>query len=228
LFSISIQLKVFPAIFVVMFVDNWREWKGIIKRFVALGIANFALLFLLGYPYFSVFFKQLLASGDTTELTYNHSIYAFATNLSAPGWLESFLYIYFFVCFFVVLGKSYLQNEKGINANLLMTCLIGGLMLPAISHDYNLPLLATPFVLVVSAQNVRDALWAKVASIVLITAASFAYSATLFPPNARPAALENSFPFLFVMLTAVVVLGFMQKPINHEGSQRYTKENKRV
>ncbi len=139
------------------------------------------------------------------------------TLTSAPGWLERFLYLYFFVCFFIILGKSYFQNEKGINANLLMACLIGGLMLPAISHDYNLPLLAAPFVLVMSAQDVRDALWAKILSIVLITSASFAYSATLFPSNARPAVLENSFPFLFVILTAVVLLGFLQKPIKHEG-----------
>ena len=84
-------------------------------------------------------------------------------------------------------------------------------MIPAISHDYNLPLLATPFVLVMSAQDVRDAPWAKILSILLITAAAFAYSATLFPSNARPVYLENSFPFLFVILTAVVLLGFMQK-----------------
>jgi len=218
LFSIAIQLKLFPAIFVVMFVDDWRDWKGIIRRFAALGIANFALLFLLGYSYFSLFFSLLVDNGSTSELTYNHSIYAFVTNLaSAPSWLESFLYLYFFVCFFIVLGQAYFQNEKGINANLLMTCLIGGLMLPAISHDYNLPLLAAPFVLVMSAQDIRDALWAKVLSIVLFTSASFAYSATLFPSNARPAALENSFPFLFLILTVVVVLGFMQKTFKHEG-----------
>ena len=84
-------------------------------------------------------------------------------------------------------------------------------MLPAISHDYNLPLLAAPFVLVMSAQDVREALWTKILSIVLITSASFTYSATLFPSNARPVVLENSFLFLFVLLTAVVLLGFLQK-----------------
>ena len=87
-------------------------------------------------------------------------------------------------------------------------------MIPAISHDYNLPMLAAPFMLVMAAQQVRDTVWVKILSIVLIMAASFAYSATLFPSNARPVALENSFPFLFVMLTAVVLLGFMQKSIN--------------
>jgi hypothetical protein len=211
LFSIAIQLKLFPAIFVVMLVDDWRDWKGIIKRFAALGVANIALLFLLGYSYFSLFFTHLVDSGATDELANNHSIYAFVANLaSAPNWLEGFLYLYFFVCFFIILGKAYWQNEKGLNANLLMTCLIGGLMIPAISHDYNLPLLAAPFVLVMSVQDVRDALWAKALSIVLITSASFAYSATLFPSNARPAALENSFPFLLVILTVVILLAFLQ------------------
>lgn len=219
LFSIAIQLKLFPAIFVVMFVDDWRDWQGIIKRFAVLGIANIALLFLLGYSYFALFFSHIIESGATDELMYNHSIYAFVANLtSAPGWLELFLYLYFFVCFFIILGKSYFQNEKGINASLLMACLIGGLMLPAISHDYNLPLLAAPFVLVMSAQDVREAWWAKILSIVLITSASFAYSATLFPSNARPVLLANSFPFLFVILTVVVALGFLQKHINHKGN----------
>lgn len=217
LFSVSIQLKVFPAIFVVMFVDDWRDWKGIIKRFAALGLANFALLFLLGYSYFALFFTQLVQSGATTELAYNHSIYAFVAGLSAPRWIGGLLYAYFFICFLLVLGKACLQNEKGINVNLLMTCLIGGLMIPAISHDYNLPLLATPFVLVISAQNVRDVIWVKLLSILLITGAAFAYSATLFPSNARPVYLENSFPFLLVILTTVVLLSFIQKPFNHKG-----------
>ncbi|MCE9645867.1 MAG: DUF2029 domain-containing protein [Chloroflexi bacterium] len=220
LFSISIQLKVFPAIFVVMFVDDWRDWKGILKRFIALGLANFALLFLLGYSYFAVFLSHLIDSGAANELPYNHSIYAFVTSLSLPGWLEGFLYAYFFLCFIVILVRAYVRNEKGIDAALWMACLIGGLMLPAISHDYNLPLLAVPFILVMSAWNVRDVRdvpWMKVVSMLLITAASFAYSATLFPSTARPAWLENSFLFLFVLLTAVVVLGFVQQPINHEG-----------
>jgi Glycosyltransferase family 87 len=211
LFSIAIQLKVFPAIFVVMFVDEWQDWQAVLKRFAALGLVNFALLFMLGYPYFAVFFTHLVDSGAVVELAYNHSIYAFVTGLSAPGWVGSVLYLYFFVCFFLVLRRAYLQNKKGIHPDLLMTCLIGGLMIPAISHDYNLSLLAAPFVLVMSAQNLQDGTWVKIASIVLISTASFAYSATLFPSIARPAALENSFPFLFLILTTIVLLGLMQK-----------------
>jgi hypothetical protein len=219
LFSISIQLKIFPAIFVVMFVDDWRDWKAIIKRFAALGAANFALLFLLGYSYFALFFDHLLNSGASNELAYNHSIYAFVRTLpvSAPGWLEVALYAYFFICFVIVLGRAYMQNEKGINANLWMVCLVGGMLLPAISHDYKLPLLTVPFMLLMSAQQVRNVGWIKAVSILLITAASFAYSGTLFPSTARHGLFENSLPFLLVILTAIILLGFMQNPINHEG-----------
>jgi FtsH-binding integral membrane protein len=92
-------------------------------------------------------------------------------------------------------------------------------MLPSISHDYNLPLLATPFALLLSAQNIRDGRWMKILSIGLIAAASFAYAVTLFPSNARPPALENSFPSLFILLTVVTVLSFMQKHFNREGNK---------
>lgn len=221
LFCVSIQLKVFPAIFIVMFVDDWRDWKSNLKRLAALGFANFLLLFLLGLSYLNTFLNHLIANTNTSELAYNHSIFAFTASLPASSWVGAaavlsppLLYAYFLLCFIVVLVRAYVQNTPGIHANLLMVCLIGGLTLPAISHDYNLPLLATPFVLVMSAQYVRDALWAKIVSIVLITSASFAYSATLFPSNARPAVLENSFPALFILLTAVTMLSFMQKKEN--------------
>jgi hypothetical protein len=234
LFCLSVQLKVFPAIFAFLFVDNWRDWKVNLKRFAALGAANFLLLFLLGYSYFNLFIQRVINDSATQELEYNFSIYAFVTNLSNSGYglfsgnslkwiadnsgaIQSFLYIYFFVCLSIALVKAYRQNTGGFDASLFLVCLLGGMMIPAISHNYKLVMMSAPFALAMSVQNVRDALWANVLSIVLVTTASFAYSATLFPPNARPAALENSFPFLFVMLTAVVLLGFMQKPSHHEG-----------
>jgi hypothetical protein len=72
-------------------------------------------------------------------------------------------------------------------------------------------MLTAPFVLFMSAYEARDSLWAKVLSIMLITAAAFAYSATLFPSTARHGILENSLPFLFVILISVTLLTFMQK-----------------
>jgi hypothetical protein len=228
LFCISVQLKVFPAIFVLMFVDDWRDWKTSLKRFAALGLANFLLLFLLGFSYFSAFVRHLINDAATHEIEYNHSIYAFVAKLSATGYglfggdslrwinansgmIEAFLYLYFAVSLLIVLWRAYSQNARGVNASLLMACLLGGMMLPAISHDYKLPLLGAPFVLAMSDFQIREAGWRRIVSILLVIIASFVYSATFAPFNARPVYLESAFPLLFILLTAVTALSALRR-----------------
>ncbi len=232
LFCISVQFKIFPAIFIFLFVDDWRDWKANLKRFAALGLANFLLLFLLGFSYLQLFIARLFTSRYNLEALYNHSIKVFVINLAASGYglpegalldwirahaalIQTSLYAYVLICFLAILIGSCLRNQRGVNFSLLMVCLIMGITLPSISHDYNLPLLAAPFALLMSAQRLRDNRWVKAVSIALIGAASFAYAVTLFPSNARPAFLENSFPALFVLLTAVTLLSFMQKDNSH-------------
>lgn len=228
LFCISVQLKIFPAIFILLFVDDWRDWKANLKRFAALGLANFLLLFVLGLPYIQFFIARMVGSVYKLETDHNHSISIYVFNLVDTGYglskgalldwiqahaalIQTSLYIYVLICFLAILIGSYLRNQRGVNFSLLMVCLLIGITFPSISHDYNLPMLATPFVLLMSAQCLRDNRWVKAVSIALIGAASFAYSVTLFPSNARPAFLENSFPALFILLTAVTLLSFMQK-----------------
>lgn len=228
LFCISIQLKVFPAIFILMFVDDWRDWKTNLKRFAALGLANFLLLFLLGFSYFDSFIQHLINEAATHEIEYNHSIYAFVANLSASGYglfdghalqwiknnsglIEIALYLYFLTCLLIVLWNAYWQNVRGVNANLLMICLLGGMMIPAISHDYKLPLLGAPFVLIMSDLQRREGGRGRIFSMPLVIIASCAYSATLVPFNARPVYLENAFPLLLIILTVVTVLDVMKK-----------------
>ena len=234
LFCISIQLKIFPAIFIFLFVDDWRDWKANLKRFAALGLANSLLLFLLGFSYLQLFIVRLFTSRYNLEALYNHSIKVFVINLAASGYglpegallewirahvalIQAALVIYVLICFLAILIGSYVRNVREVNYSLLMVCLLAGLMLPSISHDYNLPLLVAPFALLLSAQNVREGRWMKSLAIGLILAASFAYAVTLFPSTVRPASLENSFPALFILLTAVTALSFLQKPHNHEG-----------
>ncbi|MCX6068620.1 MAG: glycosyltransferase family 87 protein [Chloroflexi bacterium] len=59
LFSIAIQFKVFPILFIICFVDDWRSWNTNIKRFIGLGVFNFALLFVLGYRNFFMFLENI-------------------------------------------------------------------------------------------------------------------------------------------------------------------------
>ena len=173
----------------------------------------------------------MFGSANTFEVRFNHSVNIYVANLAASGyglpegalldWIRSHvamiqiaLFAYVLICVLVVLIRSYVLNVRGVNYSLMMVCLLAGLMLPSISHDYNLPLLAAPFALLLSAQNVREERWVRWTVVALITAASFAYAVTLFPSTVRPAPLENSFPLLFVILTAVTLLGFMQKNAN--------------
>jgi hypothetical protein len=228
LFCISIQLKIFPAIFVFLFVDDWRDWKTNLKRFAALGLANFLLLFVLGLPYIQFFMARMVGVVNKLETDHNHSISIYIFNLVDTGYglsngafldwiranaalIQNSLYAYVLLCFLAILVSSYIRNVKGVNYTLLLVSLIIGLVLPSISHDYNLPLLATPFALLLSTHRLHDNYWVKSVSIALITAASFAYAVTLFPSNARPVFLENSFPAIFILLTAVTLLNFMQK-----------------
>jgi hypothetical protein len=220
LFTIAVQLKVTPAIFVFMFVDDWRDLNAVIKRFTVLGLVNFLLLFLLGLPYFRLFLANTLGSTNTIEVEYNHSIEVYVRNLSAGlyglpqgavnvGLLQASLYLYYLACFCIALIVSWRRNVPGIDFSLLMVLLLGALMLPSISHDYNLPMLAAPFALYLSGFRLPKNGLAQGLVFLLITAASFAYFVTLFPGNARPLWLENSFPSLFILLTAVTALLFM-------------------
>ncbi len=48
LFSLSVQLKLYPLVFIVLFVHDWGDWKRNLARFSYLGLANFGLFFVLG------------------------------------------------------------------------------------------------------------------------------------------------------------------------------------
>jgi hypothetical protein len=235
LFCISVQLKVFPALFVVLFIDDWRDWKTNLKRFAGLGLANFLLLFLLGVSYFRLFVQQLVATGNLNEPAYNHSIKMYVANLAASGYglaegntllgwirdhvllLESVFTLYILICLVLILYRSHARNAKGIDFTLLIGLVLTWLTLPPINHDYNLTLLAAPFMLWLSVQRTDGGYLIGIFSMLLIVAASFAYSVTLFPSNARPLPLENAFPSLLILLTAVTLRSFLQSAPEPQG-----------
>ncbi len=227
IFSLSIQFKIYPAIFVVLFVENWRDWKINLIRFMKLGFLNIVFLFFLGYSYFTQFIAHLTSSIDTTETWIgNHSIRAFVANLVNSGFglfpqttldwmkahssdLEASLVLYFIICFIFVITRAYLDNKPGVNTNLLLVCTIGALVIPSINHDYTLALLAAPFAMAISSLSAAGKDWQKLLAIFLITVSSLAYTITLFPFKYKPEYLANSLPMLIVILTAITLLDFI-------------------
>lgn len=235
LLTISIQLKVYPAIFIFMFVDDWTDWKGIFKRFAALGSLNIALLFVLGYQVFFDFFRAIKGQALYPYIVMNNlSIRAFTDllfrkngfrayfldmgmdieqlhSLARYGWvLQVALLGFVAICLFLVISKMYKQKRVGLNPYLLLVCTIAALMIPPVSHDYKLSLLAGPMAIVLQGDVIsRKSLGVRFVSILLILIGSLAYSITLFSYTNKPYFLRNNLPMLVVLLAVVVVMAML-------------------
>ncbi len=169
LFSIAVQLKVFPAIFILMLIKDWRDWKGNIKRFVGLGLFNVALLFILGPRVFFDFTRAISQQVVTPSWNWNgnHSIQAFVFNLMKDGYrlvppealanlqqyssvLTTTFLVIFALCLLLLLVLSYRHKENGLNPYLFLVCTLGALIIPT-SNDYTLSFLTAPVALLFAA-----------------------------------------------------------------------------
>jgi hypothetical protein len=228
LFSLSIQLKLYPAIFIVMFIDDWRDWKNILLRFAGLGLLNLVLFFVMGYQTFLDFVRSVTAQVVSPSWigVWNHSISSFVSMLKQDGFgligletlrvlrrneglLEGSLILVFAILFLSALIISYLRRKTGLDPYLLLTCTIGALILP-ISYDYKLSLLVVPVSLVLCVQSEMSSTGYRWISILLILAISAVYFVILAPYNYRPYFLHNSFPLLFLLLILVTILNFVR------------------
>lgn len=230
LFTISIQLKVFPAIFIVMFVSDWHDWKQNIKRFVGLGAVNFALLFILGPSVFVDFLRAIKAQSVNPSIwNGNHSIRSFVTSVSNTasehgwtwvndhsGWVQFALLVIIAVCIFLIMIQAHRQKQNGVNSHLLLVCTIGALLIPPVSHDYKLSILAAPVAILFSDMSsfsegvIRSR--RHIIIMILVFTLSAAYSTTLFSYTNKPLMLANNLPALFTMLLATTCLSIMSGP----------------
>ncbi len=223
LFSVAVQLKVFPAIFILMFVKDWRDWKGNIKRFVGIGLFNVALLFILGPSAFFDFTRAISQQVVTPSWNWNgnHSIQAFVFNLMKDGYglvspdaleglrqyssiLTTTFLVIFALCLLLLLVLSYRRNENGLNPYLFLVCTLGALIIPT-SNDYTLSFLTAPVALLFAA-IAMEKFKARYFASLLILLAAFSFGSTLFPFKYKPYFLNNNFPALFLLLLSIVFL----------------------
>ncbi len=222
LFTISVQLKVFPFIFIVMLISDWRDWKNNIKRFFALAAVNFALLFVLGINVFVDFIYAIKTQIVNPEIGgRNHSIRSFVTMMSNKAsehgwtWINDYTELAQFtllaiiaICILIIMLQAYRQKQNGINSHLLLACTIGALLIPSVSHDYKLSILAAPVALLFSCSSIvfSERSYAhrqRIIFIVFILLFSIAYSSTLFSNAYKPSTFENNLPALVVMLLLI-------------------------
>jgi hypothetical protein len=229
LFTISIQLKVFPAIFIVMFITNWHDWKNNIKRFVGLGIVNFALFFILGPSVFVDFLRAIKAQSVNPSIwNGNHSIRSFVTSISNTasqngwtwinhysGWVQLAFLAMIAICLFLIMRKAYQQNQTGVNSFLLLACTIGALLIPPVSHDYKLSILAAPVAILlsdISSNHETDGISRhRFFPMMMIFIFSAAYSTTLFSYTNKPPLLASNFPALMFMLLITTCLSVIDR-----------------
>lgn len=229
LISVSIQIKLYPIVYVLLLVKDWRDWKGNILRFVGLGLFNFSLLFILGYQVFADFLAALPnLTGAFWIRPYNHSLVSFVNEFATTGFgvfqdnamgfvstnstlIKSLLTIFYFICVLIVVVRAYKNNDNGLNLDLLLICTIGALILPSVSIDYKLPLIAPSMALALSypvGNNIG--VYRKIAVSIILIVMAAAYSFTLFSFVHRPALVANSFPLFMVILVSITLLNVLE------------------
>lgn len=229
LFSLSIQLKIYPAIFILLFVTDWGAWKNNLKRLAGLGAINFALLFVLGPKIFADFLRAVWGQADAPYIWQgNHSIRSFIKLFQTTefqqlhiggfslvseysGWIQLILLAFVVACILLLVYQAHKQKAKGLNPQIFLACTLGALLLPSVSHDYKLSILAAPVVIFLESlqygeegkRNVRLLL------LLLVFVFSLAYSAMLFFYTNKPIVLCNNCPVLLVMLLLTVLFSLL-------------------
>jgi Glycosyltransferase family 87 len=222
-FTISVQLKLFPAIFVFALIEDWSGWKDNLKRFVGLGIVNIAALFIFGLdPIWHTLGAYVNLHGDTFGPPNNISISSFAAYFLSSGlmphqsfflWLEAndwvlqFLVSAFFVlCFVIILRQAYKRNGNGFDPWVFMACVVGALIIPSISFDYKLSILPASVALSIPAILERQDGRNRSLVSLLVFVLSMVYSSTLYSYRVKPEIIRNDLPALLVILAIYTIL----------------------
>ena len=229
LFSFSVHLKIVPIFFLPMFIKDWRDWKGNIKRMIGLGLLNAALLFVLGYRNLLNFIDAILSRVETPTFLWNgnHSLANFVFNFVMDGYglfsektvlllqqnaklFERLLLLIIALCVLSIVFYIYRRGQSGFNPYILLVCTLCALVIP-VSVDYTLPMLVAPMAIFLSSEpRLNGSSGNRVISILLVLIISISYASLLYPFKYKPYFLNNSFPALFLILVAVTLYFFMQ------------------
>jgi hypothetical protein len=238
LLTLAIQLKVYPAILIVAFISDWRNWKKEGARILAILILNAACLLALGPRVFSDFIDATKAQMWQPYIWRgNHSALSFASQLlpSCASPLALAILALLAACIGGGIWRAHSSASSGLDPYLLLACTVGALIIPSVSHDYTLPLLVAPVAIFLGALQIpKNGRTRAIVGIGVLFIMSLAYSSTLFSyPNkgslplvhARipPILTENSLPALLLVLlaaTGLLALGFVpsrEAVINGDG-----------
>ena len=225
LFILSVQVKIFPGVFLFCFTTDWRAWKANLLRWGGLLLANFAALFVLGPKVFMDFINALTSQVGRPSYwgPNNHSIDSFVRVVvdsfkNQPALaaqlkpeiplLELPLMAFYLACLGAVLWIAYKKRLSAINPYLLLTLTIASMVLPSTSHDYKFSIFIAPMVVLLNGLELRRSgrLRLDIAAIVLLLVLTSLYAITLFPHNDLPLLLTNNLPALLIIALCTALL----------------------
>jgi hypothetical protein len=230
LFSLAVQLKLYPAIFVFLLVQDWDDWRANLRRFLGLGAFNLALFFILGYRIFVDFVAALWKQIHNPNIWMgNHSIRSFVQMFfvsdEGPQWLKGswlqsniialeivLIVIVVMLMVLVVLGASQ-RKWRGLDPYAFLALTLGALLIPSVSHDYTLSILVPPVALFLHAPPFVQRLTVRRRYVFLLLALLFSltYFSTLFSYTIKPLLLQNNLPALLVMLILTTAFSWMDE-----------------
>ncbi len=233
LLLLSIQLKLYPLMLLPLFVDNWRAWKTQLVRIGALAAASLACTLALGPRVFLDFVHAVSANVKDPQVWIgNHSIASFARQAlpSEPQVVVILITGMYGACLGYSLVRSIRASHGGVDPLLLLVCTAGALLLPAISHDYTLPLLAGPMAVFVDrAETSGGEPWRRITRGALLSLMVFAYCSIQFPyvnrgsvpwldPYVPSLLTQNALPYILVLTVSGTLLTALAS--NHPPSAR--------
>ncbi len=228
LFTLSVQLKIFPVIFVLMYLRKRNYLRTDLLGIAGLLLVNVALCFVLGPKIFGEFVAAVQKQSLSPYVWIgNHSITSFVSLTSTKalnrlGWnnlswihgyatlIETVLLVLVLSCIAFVFYQSLKAEAAGPNPYLLIALTLGAMLIPPVSHDYKLSILTGPVAFLLSAVriNMRTHDRCKVALYLLLFVFSFAYASTLFSFSNKPLLFANNFAGLLIMLLAITGMSY--------------------
>jgi ABC-type multidrug transport system permease subunit len=210
-----------------MFIKDWSDWKGNLKRLVGIALFNLALLFVLGYQTFINFLTFIRTVGNNPYVNVtNLSIQSFTLlttrdaierlQLDRWAWISQYSWLlqvtlisFVLLPLLLICYRAYKLRKRGLNTYLLLACTIGALLIPTISHDYKLSILPVSMVIALCGIAPRTTSRVRFFSALLVYGISLAYATTLFSFANKPLLLMNNLPALMVILWSFTMLDYL-------------------
>jgi hypothetical protein len=237
--TLAIQLKIYPLIFLIFMVGNWRDWKTAVARFLTLLSLNFSFLFVLGTKAFYDYLGGLSNHSFHVfpTLVTNHSIKSFAGLFPKYGerflpmipnhylgfldsFFETFLFMVLIFSLGIVFWNSFKKHKEGIDHTLFLVCTLAACLIPSESNDYKLPLLTAAVLIFLTSLEFRRSVAAKVVDWGTVLVIVLTYSTTLYSPAYRPLYLTNSCPMLMIILVTTATYALLQDQVIRNGLPR--------